>query len=284
MQRAELIALVNTMAWAMRPELLAAMLADVVSGQVQPEAAVRPATVQGAVQVIPVLGPISQRGGGLFEMFFGGTSVERVGKALTAALQDGSIGAIVLDIDSPGGSVRGVPELAEAIHAARGSKPIVALANSVAASAAYWLGSAATELMVTPSGEVGSIGVWAAHIDYSKELEEMGETVTLISAGKYKVEGNPYQPLGEDARDYMQGQIDDYYGMFLKAVARNRGVDVEQARGEFGEGRMVMAKPAQKAGMVDGIGGLDDAILRAARLAKPARRDDARARAAITGL
>jgi signal peptide peptidase SppA len=276
---------VNSQVWAMLPEALHWIVA-VVRGDLaasDTHAAVREPRAQGAVQVIPVTGPITLRGGGLFELLFGGTSVERLRLALRASLNDPNIGAVVLDIDSPGGSVMGIDELSQEIFRSRGTKPVVAVANGMAASAAYWIGSAADEMMVTPTGEVGSIGVWAAHIDFSKALDEMGEKITLISAGKYKVEGNPYEPLGDEARDYMQGRVDEYYQMFVKAVARNRQVSVGVAREDFGQGRMLGADAAKAAGMVDRIGTLDDAISRAASLMRR-RPDTTRARAVLAGL
>lgn len=305
MQRAELMVEVRATAWALRPEYLAGLVQAIVDGAAIADGVVLTAgpedgaqaavrgqpNQQGQVLVLPVVGIMRQRGGGLFEMLFGGASLESLGRALRGALANPDISAIVLDIDSPGGSVMGVDELATELRNARGTKPIIALANGMAASAAYWLGTAADELWVTPSGEVGSVGVWAAHVDESGFLEKLGERVTLVSAGKYKVEGNPYEPLGEEARAYLQERVDDYYGMFVRTLAKNRGVSAETVREQYGEGRMVGAAAALKAGMVDGIGTLDQAISRAASLARrPAGRERAartaelRRRAILAGL
>lgn len=221
----------------------------------------------GAVAVLPVYGVIAQRMNMMEELCEGGTSTEKLSDAFAALMADQSVGAIVLDIDSPGGSVYGTSELAEQIYQARGQKKIVAVANSLAASAAYWIGTAAEDFYVTPGGESGSIGVWGAHNDYSQMLEEMGIKTTLISAGKYKVEGNPYGPLDEEARAFMQSRIDDYYGMFVKAVARNRKTSQESVRNGFGEGRVLGAADAVSAGMADGVRTLDDVIAELA--AKP---------------
>jgi signal peptide peptidase SppA len=177
-----------------------------------------------------------------------------------AAVNDARIGAIVFDVNSPGGSVTGVDELSKMIYDARGSKPIVAVANHLMASAAYWIGTAADELVVTPSGEVGSIGVFAAHQDVSAAMEKEGVKTTLISAGKYKTEGNPFEPLTDEAHASIQARVDDYYSMFTKAVARNRGVNVADVRGGFGEGRVVGAQQAVSLGMADRVATLDDVI------------------------
>jgi ClpP class serine protease len=100
---------------------------------------------------------------------------------------------------------------------------------------------------------VGSIGVWMAHEDWSKAMAESGVVTTMVSAGKFKVEGNPYEPLGEDARTFMQSRVDDYYGAFVRAVARGRGVGVQQVRDGMGQGRVLGATEALNQGMVDGV-------------------------------
>jgi len=195
-------------------------------------------------------------------------STQRITANFRAAMADPAVSAIVLDVDSPGGSVFGVDELAGEIYKARGVKPIVAVADYLAASAGYYLASAADELMVAPTGEVGSIGVFAMHADFSRALDQDGVTVNLISAGKFKTEGSPYAPLGEEARAAMQGRVNDYYGLFTKAVARQRGVTVADVRDGFGQGRVVGAAEAVGLGMADSIGTLEDAIARAAKLAR----------------
>jgi capsid assembly protease len=215
----------------------------------------------GAIAVLPLHGTISNRMGMMSEMS-GGTSTERFSQWLKAALADPQVKSIVMDIDSPGGTVAGVQELADEIYKGRDAKPIVAVANSMAASAAYYLGSQASELVVTPSGEVGSIGVFAAHEDVSKVLENAGVKVSFISAGKYKTEANPYEPLSGDARDAMQAKVNEYYSQFTSAVARGRNVPKAQVESGFGEGRMVMAKDAVKQGMADRVASFDQTLAR----------------------
>ena len=119
---------------------------------------------------------------------------------------------------------------------ARSQKPVIAVASGHAASAAYWIGCAASELYVTPGGEVGSIGVWQAHFDYSQAPAADAVAPTLISAGKYKVAGTPYVPLDEEAHGFMQSRVDDCYGAFNKAVACGRGVPIAQVRDGMGQG------------------------------------------------
>jgi len=217
----------------------------------------------GAVAVLPLHGVISQRMN-MMSAMSGGTSTEMFGKEFTAAVADPAISGIVLDIDSPGGSVFGVQEVVQTIMAARGTKPVVAFANSMAASAAYWIASAADEIVVTPGGQVGSIGVLTAHSDLSAALEQAGEKVTLISAGKKKVDGNPIEPLSDAAKADLQKSVDAYYASFVGAVARGRGVALAEVRNGFGEGGMVGAAEALRSGMVDRVGTLEVAIGRAA--------------------
>ncbi len=206
----------------------------------------------GGIAVIPVVGTITQRAGMMTE-WCGGTSTQQISAALAEALRDEAVGQILMEFDTPGGSVFGVAELGDEIHEAAKTKPVIGVANSLSASAGYWLMSQCSEAYVTPGGEVGSIGVWMAHEDWSKAMAESGVVTTVVSAGKFKVEGNPYEPLGEDARAFMQSRVDDYYGAFVRAVARGRGVGVQQVRDGMGQGRVLGAAEALAQGMVDGV-------------------------------
>ena len=213
------------------------------------------------IAVLPLYGLVTQRGNMVDDVSGpGSASTQQFSAALRDALNDDTVSQILIDIDSPGGSVYGVAELADEILAARKQKPVVAIANSLAASAAYWIGCSAAELYVTPGGEVGSIGVWQAHFDYSQAMAAEGVSPTLISAGKYKVEGSPYAPLDEEAHGFMQSRVDDYYGTFTKAVARGRGAPLSQVRGGMGQGRVLGADAALAANMVDGIATFDEVI------------------------
>jgi signal peptide peptidase SppA len=215
----------------------------------------------GGIAVLPLYGVITQRGNMIEDVSGpGSVSTQKFAAALRQALADESVSQILIDIDSPGGSVYGVAELADEIVAARTQKPIIAIANSLAASAAYWIGCSASEFYVTPGGEVGSIGVWQAHFDYSQALAAEGVTPTLISAGTYKVEGNPYAPLDPEAQAFMQSRVDDYFLAFSKAVAKGRGVPIAQVRNGMGQGRVLGADAALEQNMVDGIVTLDETI------------------------
>jgi capsid assembly protease len=220
------------------------------------------APVHGAgVTIIPLQGVISHRISGVSGASQPqGASSEQVGVWFDCAMNNPDIGTIVLDINSPGGAVAGTPELTNKIHAARGSKRVIAVANANAASAAYWIGSAASEFYVTPSGRLGSIGVLAIHQDISQKLANEGVKTSFIYAGERKVMGNAAEPLPDEARALMQAEIDGLYGAFVDAVARNRGVGSALVKQEFGKGGMMNAQDAFTAGMVDGILSLDQVI------------------------
>lgn len=265
---------IREMPWAMQPSKIDAMC-ELIELRVQGieirsseefqnpvfAAGSVPSKNGGAIAVLPVFGVISQRMS-MMDEISGGTSTEKLTAAFRAALNDSSVKAILLNIDSPGGSVYGVDELSTEIFKARGQKKVVAIANSLSASAAYYIGSSAEEFHVTPGGEAGSIGVYAAHFDQSKLLEAAGVKATLISAGKYKTEGNPYEPLSAEALAAFQSRVDDYYGMFLDAVARNRGTTAKKVAAGYGQGRVVGATEAVSTGLADRVSTFDQVLAR----------------------
>jgi capsid assembly protease len=272
--RSTVLGLFNSEPWAILPGALTALMdaarrysagESLVIADTQAVARQAAPAVGGEIGLLRLHGTIYPRGGGpLFELF-GLSSAEQFAGQFRAAVNDSRIGAIVIDVNSPGGAVSGVDELSRLIYDARGTKPVVAVANHLMASAAYWIGTAADELVMTPSAEVGSVGVFAAHQDISQMAERDGVKVTLVSAGKFKTEANPYEPLTEEARASIQSRVDDYYEMFVKAVARNRGVSVADVRGGFGEGRVVGARQAVAEGMADRIDTLEGTLVRLAK-------------------
>lgn len=216
---------------------------------------------EGAVALLPLRGVIANRANMMSDIS-GGTSSESVGRAFDAFVKSEEVKAIIIDIDSPGGVVSGTDELSSKIFAARGTKPIIAHVNATAASAAYWIATAADEIVLTPSGEVGSIGILSVHDDISAALEKAGVKKTLIASGKYKGEGAPFEPLSADARAHRQERADAYRDRFERRVAANRGVSLATVREGFGQGRMVMADAAIAQGMADKIATLDETLAR----------------------
>lgn len=239
---------------------------------------------QGSLAVIPVRGPILQRASQIGECDEG-IGTDQIEYALSEAVGDPTVEQILLTFDTPGGSVFGVSELADKMAQWTQAKPIYGIADSMSASAGYWLMAQCTKCYVTPGGMVGNIGVYSAHEDISRALEQAGVTINLVSAGKYKTEGNPFEPLSDEARGAMQSSIDDYYGMFTAAVARGRGVSTQAVVDGMGQGRCLNAKAALAAGLVDGVMPFGDLVqqLVSARPAGAAPASRAR-RAEVGGL
>ena len=275
MKHTAFLAQVLSTPWALHPDYMtayASALARNIAGAPMAAAPApkRTSARSGAIAVIPIYGTIMQRAS-MMSMCEGGTSTSEISTAIREAMSDETISQILLDIDSPGGSVYGVGELASEIINARAKKPVIAVSNSLAASAAYWVGCAASEFYVTPGGEVGGIGVWQAHEDWSKAMEEAGVNVSLISAGKYKTEGNPYAPLDPDAQAFMQSRVSDYYSSFTKAVAKGRNVPIDAVRNGMGQGRVLGADAALAENMVDGIATFDEVVKKIQANAKAPR-------------
>ena len=176
---------------------------------------------------------------------------------LEDALAKADVHAIALVFDSPGGEVSGAFELAERIYAARGHKPMVAVADGMAASAAYLAASAADEVVVSATSYVGSIGVVMRHVDFSRALANDGITVSHIFAGEHKIDGNPYQPLPDAVRNALQADIEGLYQMFVQAVAKHRGLDEQAVRdtraGVYRGVAAVAARLADRIGTVDAV-------------------------------
>lgn len=300
MRGAYLLAEMSQRVWALPPDMVrsfanvayrwasgaaaSAEVTEAVSADMQARDARRSAAASasnGSVAVIPVYGVVTQRGNMMDALCGGGSvSTQQLAASIADAINDETIGAIVLDVNSPGGEVYGVEEVADVIYAARGQKPIIAYANALAASAAYWIASQATEFHMTPSGDVGSIGVLCAHEDWSKFNAENGINVTYISAGKFKTEMNPDAPLSDEAQAFQQSRVNDYYSSFTKGVARGRGVPVSAVRSDMGEGRCFGATQALATKMVDAVSTFDQVMKRAKAMAADAARPAANARAA----
>jgi len=230
------------------------------------EAAERQQEANGGVAVLPLYGIISPRAHDVEDQSSpGGVSAEGFARAFRQLAADPQVTGIVIDGDSPGGNALGIAEAWAAIREAKGSKPVAFVANHLAASAAYWIASAADEIVVTPSGQVGSIGVMSYHEDISKMLELRGIKPTLVRVPEFKGEQHEVLPLTEEARGHMQARVDDYYAMFVRDVAKGRGVSRDTVREGWGKGRMVGADEAVRLGMVDRIDSLDNTVRRIAR-------------------
>lgn len=220
----------------------------------------------GMLAIIPLAGPLSPDGR------YGGTAMNSFARVVAMADANPNIGTILLHITSPGGTVTGTPEAGDAVRAVRdgGRTRIVALADGMMASAATWIGTAAEEVVVTPSGEAGSIGVISMYADQSKLLEAIGLTVDVIRNPSKKARFTGIEPLTEEMRQTIESRNASAYEKFKRAMADNRKVRIDQVEGKFGGGEMMDAEEAKEAGLVDRIDTLDRTISRL--LKKPSRR------------
>lgn len=221
----------------------------------------------GQIAVLPLHGVLAQRMN-MMQAMSGGTSTEQFGAEFRALMNDPDVSAVVVDVDSPGGSVYGMLELADLIHGERGKKPMVAQVDSLAASAAYLIASQFDEIVATRGADLGHIGVAALHLDLSKKAEQEGVTPYLVTAGKYKHEqamGSDLIPPTDEAIAHLQHQVDETYAQMVQTIARGRGVKAADVRNGYGEGRVVGAQEALKLGMADRIGTLEDTLTRLAK-------------------
>lgn len=209
----------------------------------------------GSTAVISIGGVIGRK----FSRFLnssGVTSVDVLERVVNEAVADNTIDSIVLDVDSPGGTVTGTPEAAETIERAAQEKPVVAFTGGMMASAAYWLSAPADAIFAAPSADIGSIGVYAALLDVSRKLENEGVSVELFKQGKFKAMGFPGVPLTDEQREHIQKGVDDVAGWFKGFVSQNRLSVPADAM----EGQTFMGREAVAIGLADQIGTLADAI------------------------
>ena len=209
------------------------------------------------VAVIPIHGTLVRRTVGL-EAESGLTSYASLGAQLDTALANPEVGAILLDIDSPGGESSGVFDLADRIRAASQIKPVWAVANDMAFSAAYALASAASKVFVSRTGGVGSIGVIAMHVDQSVKDAQDGVRYTAVFAGDRKNDLNPHEPISSEAKAQLQVEVNRIYGLFVETVARHRGLEPSAVRDT--EAGLFFGQAAVAIGLADAISTFDDAL------------------------
>ena len=211
----------------------------------------------GKVAVIPIHGTLVRRTSGI-EAESGLASYTGIAAQLDAALASPEIAAILLDIDSPGGESGGVFDLVDRIRAASEVKPVWAVANDMAFSAAYALASAATRVFVARTGGVGSIGVIAMHVDQSVKDAQDGVRYTAVFAGERKNDLNPHEPISNEAHAVLKAEVDRIYDLFVETVARHRGLDADAVRAT--EAGLFFGPDAVATGLADAVGSLDDAL------------------------
>lgn len=226
--------------------------------------------VQDNVGVIPIQGPLVSGDAG-FMRLFGVTGYGNIADSLIAAVQDPTVHSIVLSIDSPGGQVSGVQDLATLISNVDKVKPVAVHTGGAMMSAAYWLGVSGRRVFASQTAEVLSIGTMMVHMEKTKMMADAGVKATVIRSGKYKALGSPYEPLSDTAKAEMQSKADALSSIFLGHVAARRGMTTAVADRKIGQGRTMLAEDALAAGGIDVVGSLGDALAYAkAQAPKPA--------------
>jgi signal peptide peptidase SppA len=206
------------------------------------------------IAVIPIHGSLVKRSLGM-EAASGLTSYGEIAAMLDAALADPQVSGILLDIDSPGGEASGSFELARRVREVAAKKPIWAVANDAAYSAAYAIAASAQRLFVTETGGVGSVGVIALHVDQSVKDAKDGYHYTAITAGAHKNDYSPHEPLSDAAKTELQGEVDRLYAIFTEHVAAMRGLDLDAVRAT--EAGLFFGSNAVTQGLADGVQTLD---------------------------
>lgn len=214
----------------------------------------------GGTALIEVCGPILKNPDAIEVRYFGACDIDQVRAAAELARTDDTVERVALYVNSPGGTVTGVPECADALAQLCLEKPLYGFTDAMACSAGYWLLAQAQGIYMTRSARVGSIGVYALYLDESKALEEMGLVVNAISVGKMKLAGASFKPLTDEERAYFQGSCDRIAAEFKEAIQVNRTLAKEHM-----EGQVFDAEPAVEAGLVDGVVSGFDEVLQMAR-------------------
>jgi len=190
----------------------------------------------------------------------GVTSVDVLGRMIEDAENDDRVSAMVFDFDTPGGTVSTVPEVGAKIAASK--KPTVAYTGGLMASAGYWLASQADMIIAEPSAEIGSIGVYSAFLDRSRQFEMQGLKTELFNTGKYKGMGMPGISLTDEQRALIQSEVDTIFGWFVSAVTKSR----RGVKSESMQGQTFFAEEAMRRGLIDKIGTINDAVSEASKM------------------
>ncbi len=220
----------------------------------------RPARVYRVVNgiaVLPVTGTLVHRLGGM-RPFSGMTGYDGIVACLQQAMADSQVRGVLLDIDSPGGQAAGAFDCADMIYRLRQQKPVWALCNDTACSAAMLLASACSRRLVTQTSRIGSIGVMMSHVSYAGHLAQAGVDITLIYSGAHKVDGNQFEALPAEVRQDMQQRIDAARRMFAEKVAMYTGLSVDAVTGT--EAAVFEGQSGIEAGLADELINASDAI------------------------
>lgn len=215
----------------------------------------RPYDLIKTVAVLRLKGYLSKRG-----WWWCDTSFDRFSDLVRFAVDDYAVDTILIDCDSPGGGIYGCPDCADVVYAATKKKRVISVVNDLCASACLWVGSAASEIVITQSGDIGSLGVYQMRFDATEALAKEGYKVEIIRAGEQKAWGSPYLPMSDDERKVAQAEVDAIYQKFIDAVARNRGVDAGRVRSDWADARIFTGQDAVDVGLADRVASFDQVL------------------------
>ncbi len=220
-----------------------------------------PAQASAGVAIVPLQGVLFARSiSGWFGRIPG---MDAFRAAMLSAGANPDVAAIVMDVNTPGGSYAGTPETAAVVRQVAAQKPVIAMVDTLCASAGYFIASQASEVVVTPSGELGSIGVMAVHMEMSRALEAEGVTVNILRSRTSKADVNPFEPLSDDAKAALEASIREADDEFLKAVGKGRNMTAGQVRklvDDNGLGRVVSGANAVRLGLADRVATLGEVL------------------------
>jgi signal peptide peptidase SppA len=194
-------------------------------------------SVSNGVATIDITGPLMRNPDAFDRYMLDATDMNDIQEAIDQAGSRPDVHSVMLNIDSPGGTVQGTPELAAAVADLGESKPVYAFSSGLMCSAAYWIASQAKAIYATPSARVGSIGVVLAVVDQSERLAKAGVKVEVFTSGKYKAIGHSAKPMTDEHRAHVQSQIDDVGADFRQAVTTRRNVPADAMEGQVFSGK-----------------------------------------------
>lgn len=284
-----LLAQFRSSKWAITPEWYANLeriLEERAAGQpLTPEArAEMEAQTYGAatdrqpdkVAVLQVYGPIVPRAD-LISEYSALASHQGIAQALRAAADDDSVREIIMDVDSPGGAVAGIDVSLEAMRYAAAKKSVTVVCEGILASAAYWIGAQANRVVVTPTAIVGSISVIMDHRDITEAQRQMGIKTTILATGKWKSLGHSTEPLTDEGKDKLLGEMMQVHDLFVADIAAGRRVSAEAAQERWADGSVWIGGQALDAGLVDEIGTMQSVLDALSKPSGPGRGRGAKA-------
>lgn len=223
-------------------------------------------SLHGDVAIINIKGSLVSGSTGEYGVWFGVTGYEDIKAAAMWAASRPDVKALVYNVDSGGGDVAGVNGTADFIARLSTVKPSVTYTDGYMASAAAWIGTASNYVIASGTALVGSVGILTIHSDRSRQRKDAGIDDTIVRAGSEKALANPYEPLSDKAKENLQARVDALYDVFISRMAVNRNVAKDVAEQRFGQGREFIGKQAVKVGLVDKLGTLEDAVVKARKL------------------